>query len=64
MVVMGKKCIICEKEAEFKIKDSNEFYCKTCAKNHFADISYLQKIEEAAKELKKTIKDKMKEEEE
>lgn len=43
---MRKKCIICGKEAEFGIKDSNEYYCKKCASEHFKDLSYLEKVEE------------------
>jgi len=51
----SKRCIICSKEAEFGIKDSNEYYCKECATEHFEDLSYLQKIEEQAAALKKLI---------
>lgn len=56
---MGKKCIICGEQAEFKIKDSNEFYCLDCAKEHFSDISFLVKVEEEAQKLKEVIKEKM-----
>ncbi len=52
---MVKRCIICNEEAEFKIKDNNEFYCQECAQEHFADLSLLQKIEEEAMALKKTV---------
>jgi hypothetical protein len=55
---MVKKCIICNEEAEFKIKDNNEFYCQECAQEHFADLSLLQRIEEEAMALKKTILEK------
>ena len=41
---MPKKCIICGEEALFCIKDSSEFYCEECAKEQFADISYLHEI--------------------
>lgn len=44
---MAKKCIICSEKAGFKIKDGSEFYCEECAEEHFADLSLLQKIEEA-----------------
>jgi len=54
----SKRCIICGEEAEFAIKDSNEYYCKECAAEHFKDISYLQKIEEQAVELKRLIEKK------
>jgi len=55
---MAKKCIICEGEAEFKIKDSNEYYCQECAAEHFADLSSLQKVEEEVRALKKAIVEK------
>lgn len=58
---MGKKCIICKDEAKYQIKDTNDAYCEECAHEHFADISYLQKVEESAQELKKLIKDKIEE---
>lgn len=54
---MPKKCIICEEEAEFVIKGSNESYCEECAKEHFSDLSLLIKVEEQAKALKKLIKE-------
>ena len=59
---MPKQCIICSKEAEFQIKDSNECYCKECASDQFNDLSYLQKIEEEAKKLKDFINKKMEDE--
>jgi hypothetical protein len=52
---MVKKCIICSEEANFKIKDSNEFYCQECAEENFADLSLLQGVEEEARALKKAI---------
>lgn len=55
---MPKKCIICGKEAEFVIKNSSEAYCAECAKEHFSDISFLQKIEDEAQKLNKFIKEK------
>ncbi len=61
---MQKKCIICEEKAEFYIKDTNTYYCKECAKEHFKDISYLKRVEEQAKELKKRIEEKIKKQEE
>lgn len=56
---MVKKCIICNEEAIFKIKDSNEFYCEECAEEHFADLSLLQRVEEEAQALKKVVLDKL-----
>lgn len=38
---MPKKCIICEEEAIFAIKDMNDYYCKDCAEEQFEDVSYL-----------------------
>ena len=55
---MPKKCIICEKDAEFNVKDSSEFYCQECAEDNFADMSYLEKVqavEEQANLLKQRI---------
>ena len=57
---MGKKCIICGEEAEFVIKNSSESYCADCAKEHFSDISFLQKIEDEAKKLDQYVKEKTK----
>jgi hypothetical protein len=53
---MEKKCIICEDNAEFRIKDGREFYCNDCAVMQFGDIALLVKIEEQAKNLKKYLK--------
>jgi hypothetical protein len=56
---MVKKCIICNEEAVFRIKDNNEFYCEGCAEEHFADLSLLQKVEEEAIALKKLVLDRI-----
>ncbi len=61
---MAKKCIICGKEAFYRIKDSNEFYCEECAEENFDDISALQKVEEQAVKLKAIIDEKISEGEE
>ena len=53
---MPKKCIICDEEAKFKIKDSTEYYCQDCAEESFADLTVLQSVEEAAQLLKQVIK--------
>ena len=45
-----KKCIICGSEAAFSIKATSDYYCQDCAEEHFDDISYLEKIEESAKQ--------------
>ena len=55
---MKKKCIICGRTASYRIKDSSEFYCEECAKEHFSDLSFLQKLadaEQKAKILRKLI---------
>ncbi len=61
---MPKKCHICSQEAEFKIKDTNDFYCKDCAIEHFGDLSYLKTIEEEAQLLKAAIKERLDNQEE
>lgn len=61
---MAKKCIICGKEAIYRIKDSNEFYCEECAEENFDDLSVLQKVEEQAVKLKSIIDEKLSESEE
>tara|TARA_Y100000310_G_C20621796_1_gene783733 strand:- start:469 stop:684 length:216 start_codon:yes stop_codon:yes gene_type:complete len=58
---MPKKCIICSEEAKFKIKDTPDYYCQDCAEESFADLSVLQKVEEAAQLLKLAIKEKINE---
>lgn len=59
---MHKKCIICGSTATFLIKDTNDFYCEDCAQEQFSDVSYLIKVEEQAKELKKIVDEKIAEE--
>jgi hypothetical protein len=56
---LGKKCVICGGEAEFCIKGTSDYYCKSCAEEHFDDIAVLQKVEEEAQRLKEVIKKKM-----
>ena len=56
---MPKKCIVCEEEAKFKIKDSTEYYCQECAEENFADLSVLQGVEEAAQLLKQMVKERL-----
>ena len=46
---MNKKCIICDKNAEFLIKGTNDYYCKDCAEDAFSDLSYLEKMENSEK---------------
>lgn len=64
---MQKKCIICAAEAVLCVKGmTNDCYCQECAEENFADLSYLEKIEDVKKELKaaesKEIEDDLREE--
>ena len=52
---MGKRCIICQGEAIYSIKDTSDYYCPECAQEQFSDISMLVKIEEKAKKLMQYI---------
>lgn len=56
---MVKKCIVCDLEAEYKIKDTSDYYCKLCAEENFADLSLLLSLEEEAQRLKQFLKSKM-----
>ena len=60
----GKKCLICEEEAKFGIKDTKDYYCKECAEDQFGDISYLVKIEEATQQQERNGIEKFEEERE
>jgi hypothetical protein len=55
---MVKKCVDCDNEAKFKIKDTSEYYCQECAEEHFSDLTLLVKLEEEAIKLKKFLDDK------
>lgn len=55
---MAKKCIICGGEADYRIKDTSDFYCHDCAEENFADITLLVKVEEQAKKLKALVDEK------
>ncbi len=56
---MVKKCIICEAEAVYKIKDTPDYYCQECAEENFSDLDLLVKVEEEAQKLKEFLKEKM-----
>jgi hypothetical protein len=58
---MGKKCIICEDEAKYLIKDTSDYYCEECANESFGDLSVLVSVEEQAKKIKKLLEEKIKE---
>ena len=55
---MKKKWIVCNNEAEYKIKDTSDYYCPDCAEENFADLSMLLKVEEEAKRLKTLVDEK------
>ena len=46
---MPKKCIICKADAKYAIKGTSDYYCEECAEENFADISLLEKVDEARK---------------
>jgi len=56
---MGKKCIVCDAEADYKIKDTPDYYCKECAQENFADLGMLVNVEEEAQRLKEFLKEKI-----
>jgi len=60
---MVKKCIICDDKAEYRIKDTSDFYCRECAEGNFADLQMLLKLEEEAQRLKEMLNEKLKEQE-
>lgn len=55
---MTKKCIICNEEALFHIKDTSDFYCQSCAEENFADLTVLVRVEDEAQRLKEYVKEK------
>lgn len=55
---MGKKCIICEEEATYRIRDTSDYYCQDCAEENFGDLNVLVKVEEEAQALKKLIEER------
>ena len=55
---MGKKCVVCDAEATYKIKDTSDYYCQECAQENFADLSLLVKVEEEAQRLKALVEEK------
>lgn len=56
---MSKKCIICNDEAVYCIKDTSDYYCEECAEEHFGDITMLIKVEDEAQRLKEFVKDRL-----
>ena len=57
---MVKKCIVCNDEAQFKIKDTSDYYCQQCAEENFNDLALLIKVEEEAQRLKAIINERLK----
>ncbi len=57
---MVKKCIVCQDEAEYRIKDTSDFYCTECAGDNFADLDMLLKLEEEAQQLKEILSTRLK----
>lgn len=54
------ECTICkDKGASLRMKNTQNYYCKPCAEELFADISYLEKVENEAELLKKEISSKL-----
>lgn len=58
---MSKKCGVCGAPAVYVIKSSSDYYCSDCTHDLFANPSYLQRVDEAAKILKEQIKVKLRE---
>lgn len=56
---MVKRCLVCSTKAEYKIKDTSDYYCKECAEENFADLSLLLTVEEEARRLKEFLKEKI-----
>ncbi|MBI2661917.1 hypothetical protein HYX11_00470 [Candidatus Woesearchaeota archaeon] len=56
---MGKKCIICNEEAIYRIRDTSDYYCGDCAEENFGDLNVLVKVEEEAQALKKIIEERI-----
>ncbi|MCB9361950.1 hypothetical protein H6504_00805 [Candidatus Woesearchaeota archaeon] len=52
---MGKKCIICDAEAQYCIKDSTTYYCVECARETFSDLDLLVKVTDMAQKVKAQI---------
>lgn len=57
-----KKCIICSAEATYKIRDTADYYCDECAADNFSDVSFLEKVADAAQKLKNIVDEKRGEE--
>tara|TARA_Y100000310_G_scaffold159075_1_gene158527 strand:- start:2569 stop:2787 length:219 start_codon:yes stop_codon:yes gene_type:complete len=56
---MVKKCIVCDAEARYKIKDTSDYYCQECAEENFSDVEMLVTVEDEANRLKQFIKERL-----
>ena len=56
---MTKRCIVCNAGAEFRIKDTSDFYCQDCAEENFADLTMLINVEEEAQRFRQVLQSRM-----
>lgn len=56
---MAKKCIVCDAEAKYKIKDTSDYYCQECAEENFSDVELLITVEDEAQRLKQFVKERL-----
>ncbi len=56
---MSKRCIICDEDAVYQVKGTNNYYCKDCAKEYFNDVKLLVKIEDEISAMKKFVEEKV-----
>lgn len=50
-----KKCVVCSDPAHMQIKDSNDYYCKSCAQDCFSSMDLLVAIEAEAQRIKQIL---------
>ncbi len=56
---MPKKCIICNADAVYAIKDTSDYYCEECAEESFSDVALLMRVEDEAQKLKEFVKKRL-----
>lgn len=61
---MSKRCLICEQEGKYAIKNTKDYYCQECAEDQFEDVSYLVPIEENKLQQEKNAIEKLEDEQE
>lgn len=54
---MPKRCILCDDDARYAIKDTSNYYCEECAVENFSDVALLVQVEEMAQMLKSHLDD-------